>query len=102
MKMTIEQLDNFKSVSLNDPNEEGYYTQDENEYDSDEESFIDYESVYFKYCFEDCTKIDDILERLESLKKLFEQYKKDGHELTQPVDNGYCFIDKVCEKTLEL
>lgn len=96
--MTIEQLDNFESVSLSDPIEEGYCTQEENEYDSDEESFVDYESVYFKYCFEDCMKIDDILERLEGLKQLFEQFKKDGHELTQPVDNGYCFIDKICEK----
>jgi hypothetical protein len=102
--MTIEQVnDCFESVNLddnqNDNVEEGYYTQDEDVYaSSDEESFIDYESVYFKYCFEDCTKIDDILERLEGLKQLFEQYKKEGHELIQPVDTGYCFIDKICEK----
>lgn len=95
--MTIEQINDFENICLHDPIEDGYITQEENNYESDEDSFIDYESVYFKYCFEDCTKIDDILERLESLKNLFEQYKKDGHELTQPVDNGYCFIDKICE-----
>jgi hypothetical protein len=31
------------------------------------------------------------------LKEYFEELKKEGHELTQPVDSGYCFIDKVCE-----
>jgi hypothetical protein len=60
-----------------------------------EESDTEYESVYFKYCFEHCTNIDDIIHTLESLKSYFEELKSEGHELTQPVDSGYCFIDKV-------
>lgn len=62
-----------------------------------EESDPEYESFYFKYCFEHCTNIDDIIHTLESLKEYFEQLKNEGHELTQPVDSGYCFIDKICQ-----
>jgi uncharacterized coiled-coil DUF342 family protein len=65
-----------------------------------ENTFIEYESVYFKYCFEGCEKIDDVLERLDALKQQFEQWKIEGHELTQPVDTGYCFIDKVTESDI--
>ena len=69
------------------------YEQPESESESEDE----YESVYFKYCFEGCETIDDILCTLNRLKQQFEQYKKDGHKLTQPVDTGYCFIDKKVE-----
>lgn len=65
--------------------------------DNEQSECLSYESVYFKYCFEHCTNIDDIIHTLESLKQYFEQLKNEGHELTQPVDSGYCFIDKVCE-----
>jgi hypothetical protein len=64
---------------------------------SQDDTFIEYESIYFKYWFEGCENINDILERLNDLKQQFEQWKIEGHELTQPVDNGYCFIDKVSD-----
>lgn len=64
----------------------------DNEYESED---IQYESVYFKYWFDGCKTIDDVLSHIEGLKQTFEQWKKEGHELTQPVDTGYCFIDKV-------
>lgn len=115
----LEEIDNIlKDVSLTDSQREtllkerAEYKKSENECsdDDDQESDCDvfeeeyeqseclsYESVYFKYCFEHCTNIDEIISTLQSLKEYFEELKKEGHELTQPVDSGYCFIDKVCE-----
>ena len=63
--------------------------------DNEQSEDIQYESVYFKYWFEDCKTIDEVLSCIEGLKQTFEQWKKEGHELTQPVDTGYCFIDKI-------
>ena len=87
-----------QSNELNDSDEEESINDQDEEYneESDTDS-LSYESVYFKYCFEHCTNIDDVISTLESLKSYFEELKKEGHELTQPVDSGYCFIDKVCE-----
>lgn len=74
-------------------------TEFENESDCD--TTVEYESLYFKYCFDHCQNITDIIDTLDSLKEYFLQLKKDGHELTQPVDTGYCFIDKVIENENE-
>jgi hypothetical protein len=68
----------------------------ENDNQESEQDII-YESVYFKYCFDGCESIDEILCRLDALKQEFEEYKKEGHKLTQSVDNGYCFIDKIAD-----
>lgn len=62
--------------------------------DNDSEE-VQYESVYFKYWFEGCKTINEVLVGIEGLKQTFEQWKKEGHELTQPVDTGYCFINKI-------
>lgn len=89
-----------KLAELEDQSEDLKFDAQSVDFNADSESedtFIEYESVYFKYCFEECAKIDDILERLDALKQQFEQWKIEGHELTQPVDSGYCFIDKVSE-----
>lgn len=78
-------------------NEEIY--EDDYEDDFEDEESIDiferYESFYFKYLFEGCTTIDEIVSQLNNLTSLFEQYKQDGHELVAPVESGYCFIDSV-------
>jgi len=77
-------------------------TQYEEEFQESEESEeVEYESVYFKYWFEGCKTIDDVLCGIQGLKQTFEQWKKEGHELTQPVDTGYCFIDKVYKEQKE-
>lgn len=60
-----------------------------------DEDYEEYKSIYFKYCFEQCNNIDDILNTLNSLKEYFEQLAKDGHKLVSPVCDGYCFIDKI-------
>ena len=73
-----------------------------NNVSEDEENDIEYESVYFKYCFEDCKTIDEVLYCIDRLKDQFEQWKKEGHELTQPVDTGYCFIDKIYKENTDL
>lgn len=92
-----------QSNELNDSDEEESINEQDEEYneesdtDNEQSECLSYESVYFKYCFEHCTNIDDVISTLESLKSYFEELKKEGHELTQPVDSGYCFIDKVCE-----
>lgn len=67
---------------------------DDGNMESEAESVM-YESVYFKYWFEGCKTIDDVLCNIEGLRQQFEAWKEEGHELTQPVDTGYCFIDKV-------
>ena len=73
----------------------------DNDNDNDSENEIEYESVYFKYCFEDCKTIDEVLYCIDRLKNQFEQWKKEGHELTQPVDTGYCFIDKIYKENTD-
>ena len=90
-----EQTKEFDTESISEEVEEEL--EEYSETDNEQSECLSYESVYFKYCFEHCTNIDDIIHTLESLKQYFEQLKNDGHELTQPVDSGYCFIDKVCE-----
>jgi hypothetical protein len=66
----------------------------ENEYEDDFEDVLEhYDSFYFKYLFEGCSTIDDIILQLTALKNMFEHYKQEGHELVSPVDSGYCFID---------
>lgn len=66
-----------------------------NEEEEEEEEDIQYELIHFKYWFEGCKTIDEVLCGIESLKENFEELKKEGHELTQEVNNGYCFIDKI-------
>ena len=72
-----------------DTKENGYDT------DIDTEEEIEYESIYFKYWFDNCSTIDDVLTGIEALKCKFEQWKVEGHVLSQKVNNGYCFIDKI-------
>lgn len=62
------------------------------------EEDIEYVSLYFKYWFEGCKTIDEVLLSIERLKQQFVQWKNEGHELTQPVDTGYCFIDKISDQ----
>ena len=62
--------------------------------DSSEENSRPFETIYFKYLFENCHNIDDILERLRSLTEQFQQYKDEGHQLLSPVYGGWCEIDK--------
>jgi hypothetical protein len=65
--------------------------------EENEEEEKDYELVLFKYWFEGCKTIDEVLSGIDVLKETFEQWKKEGHELVQEVDTGYCYIDKICE-----
>lgn len=68
---------------------------DENECDC-EQCYMDrkYDSFYFKYLFEQCESVDDIILELESLTELFKKYKENNCNLLAPVDNGYVFIEK--------
>lgn len=56
-----------------------------------------YECIHFKYEFDDCETIDDVLLHLEELKKVFEKYKLDGNNLLEKVSKGYCLIDKIVD-----
>lgn len=68
----------------------------DNDVDNEESDDNDeYKSIYFKYCFEQCNNISDVINTLNSLKEYFEQLAKDGNELVSPVCDGYCFFDKV-------
>jgi len=90
-----EQNEEYETICDNDCKNE-CHNDCGSEYDNECESEdIQYESVYFKYWFEGCKTIDEVLINIEGLKQTFEQWKKEGHELTQPVDTGYCFIDKI-------
>jgi hypothetical protein len=71
---------------------------DEDEEDEDDDyDETEYESVYFKYCFDGCETIDDVIESLKSLTKYFEDIKAEGHNLREPVDSGHCFLTKIVE-----
>jgi len=54
----------------------------------------EHETVYFKYEFEGCETIESILERLEDLKQQFLYYKEHGYKMVDPVDTGFCFLEK--------
>jgi hypothetical protein len=96
-QVLLEKLTQLEEQSEEHCEELDFDTQSHYESVSQDDTFIEYESIYFKYWFEGCENINDILERLNDLKQQFEQWKIEGHELTQPVDNGYCFIDKVSD-----
>jgi len=88
--------ENFEESENESENEIEEHSENESEEHSENESEdIQFESVYFKYWFEGCKTIDEVLGGIEALKDQFEQWKKEGHELTHPVDTGYCFIDKI-------
>lgn len=69
----------------------------EEDEDDEEVDETEYESVYFKYCFEGCETIDDVIDSLKSLTKYFEDIKAEGHNLREPVDSGHCFLTKIIE-----
>jgi hypothetical protein len=67
------------------------------ELDPDDEPEDDEENTdvtYFKYAFDGINKIDDIIQRLEGLKVAYENLKKEGFELVEPVDGGYCYCKR--------
>lgn len=82
------------SIDSNDSDDISYVPSTE-EVESTEDEVTD--TIYFKYEFENLTTVDQIIERLEELKSMFMEYKKHNCELTQPVDTGYCFIEKMTE-----
>jgi hypothetical protein len=84
----------FTDESVDDNNEFIDNNESIDEDDDDDED-TEYISLYFKYWFDDCKTIDEVLFSIDRLKQQFEEWKSEGHELTQPVDTGYCFIDKV-------
>ena len=91
-QVLIEQRSELEEMKSNSDVEVYNDTNSEcNNSDNSEE----YKSIYFKYCFEQCNSIDDILTTLNSLKEYFEQLAKDGHNLVYPVCDGYCVFDKV-------
>jgi hypothetical protein len=57
-----------------------------------------YESFYFKYLFEGCSSIDEIIDQLDLIKNTFQRFKDQGHELLSPVQSGYCFVDKITQR----
>jgi len=59
---------------------------------SDIESTFD--SLYFKYQFEHCNTIDDIINRLEDLKNYFIELKLNDTSLIQSVCDGWCYFNK--------
>lgn len=74
-------------------------TETENECECEYEEFHDEEIkeddiFYFKYEFEGCQNIDDILSNLERLKDLFQKFKNEGYKLREDVSSGYCFLYK--------
>jgi hypothetical protein len=63
--------------------------------DEDDEEEINYETVYFKYEFDGCQNIDEVIQQLENLKVYFQTIKNEGHNLLQPVDSGHCILTKI-------
>lgn len=57
-----------------------------------------YESFYFKYLFERCSTIDEVINQLDLIKNIFQRFKDQGHELLSPVQSGYCFVDKITQR----
>jgi hypothetical protein len=59
-----------------------------------EEEIEDDTLFYFKYEFEGAKTIDDILNNIDRLRSIFEEYKSNGYKVREEVSNGYCFLDK--------
>jgi len=64
------------------------------DYDEEEDDEENTDVTYFKYAFDGINKIDDIIQRLEGLKVAYENLKKEGFELVEPVDGGYCYCKR--------
>lgn len=60
----------------------------------DYDSENDHETFNFKYEFEDCENIDEILFNLQQLVNKFKQLKNDGHNIKYPITNGNCILTK--------
>jgi hypothetical protein len=86
------ELEDFELENEEFELENEVYNEDLDNEDSDNE---EYQSIYFKYCFEQCNNITEVINTLNSLKEYFEQLSKDGNELVSPVCDGYCFFNKV-------
>lgn len=52
-------------------------------------------TLYFKYEFEGCKTIDEVLQRLDELRNYFQSIKDEGHSLIQPIDSGHCIFTKL-------
>ena len=71
-------------------------SQEENISDMQSESTYEeenMETIYFKYEFDGCETIDEILDNLDRLTKQFELYKQAGYLMRHPVDTGYCHLE---------
>lgn len=66
--------------------------QNNNEIENLEENFL--EIYYFKYEFEGCRDINDILCNLDRLKQIFSEMQNEGYKLREDVRGGYCFLNK--------
>ena len=66
---------------------------DDNDEEYDEEP--DNVTLYFKYEFEGCTTIDEVIQRLDELRNYFQSIKDEGHSLVQPIDSGHCIFTKL-------
>ena len=88
-KMTVMYQSRIENDSENDDDVPDLISDDE------EEDEINYETVYFKYEFDGCQNIDEVIQQLENLKIYFQTIKNEGHNLLEPIDSGHCILTKV-------
>jgi hypothetical protein len=94
--MGMQVIAAFKPDELDEPDGESHRSEgEESEDEESEHDEIEYEMVYFKYCFEGIDNIQSVIDRLQGLKEFFEKLKEEGHNLVEPIDSGFCTIDKV-------
>jgi hypothetical protein len=93
LKQIIEE--NIDESTIEDDIAEEYIAEEYiAEEDIAEEEIEDDTLFYFKYEFEGAKTIDDILNNIDRLRSIFEEYKSNGYKVREEVSNGYCFLDK--------
>jgi hypothetical protein len=98
-EINTQRLENLNIIDVESNCESIEYQELYQESDKENEEF--YESnesqddvFYFKYEFEGCKTIDDILCNLDRLKDIFQNMRNDGYRLREDVNSGYCFLYK--------
>jgi hypothetical protein len=55
----------------------------------------EHESIYFKYAFDGCKTIEDVIHQLDYIRNYLQSIKDEGHNLLEPIDSGHCILTKL-------
>lgn len=69
--------------------------EDEIEHTEENEDFDDTEIIRAKWLYDNCSTLDEIIERLHQEIEYIKKLKEDGWKLIEPVNDDYGYIRKI-------